>query len=94
MVAVWMAARHVGHVRFWRSFAAPVLAAGAMTVSALLVPGPLVPAVVLALVVYVVVVVAVERLLFRDDYEVFLGLVPSRLSAWSASRFRSGRRSA
>ena len=38
-VSVWMAARHVGHVRFWRWFAAPVLASGAMTASALLVPG-------------------------------------------------------
>ena len=55
VVSVWMAARHVGHVRFWRSFAAPLLASGAMTASALLVPGPLVPAVALALVVYVIV---------------------------------------
>jgi O-antigen/teichoic acid export membrane protein len=94
VVSVWMAARHVGRVRFWRSFAAPVLASGAMTVSALLVPGPLVPAVALALVVYAAVLYAAERLLFRDDLEVFLGLIPARFSAWSASRSRSGRRSA
>jgi O-antigen/teichoic acid export membrane protein len=94
VVAVWMAGRHVGHVRFWRSFAAPLLASGAMTASALLVPGPLVPAVALALVVYLIVLWGAERVLFRDDLEVFVGLLPNRLSAWSASRSRSGRRSA
>jgi hypothetical protein len=65
-----------------------------MTASALLVPGPLVPAVALALVVYVIVLWAAERVLFRDDLEVFVGLLPGRLSAWSASRSQSDRRSA
>ena len=94
VASVWLAGRRVGGVRFWRSFAAPVLASCAMTVSALLVPGPLVPAVALALIVYAVALLVAERLLFPDDLESFLGLVPRRLSAWSASRFRSGRRSA
>lgn len=93
-VSIGLAARHVGRVRFWRSFAAPAVACGAMTASALLVPGPLVPAVALSLVVYAVVLLAAERVLFRDDLEVFLGLLPARFSAWSASRSRSGRRSA
>jgi O-antigen/teichoic acid export membrane protein len=92
--SVWLAGRRVGGVRFWRSFAAPVAAAVAMTLSALAVPSPLVPGVALALAVYGVALVGAERLLFRDDFETFVGLVPSRLSAWSASRFRSGRRSA
>ncbi len=50
--------------------------------------------VALALVVYLIVLWGAERVLFRDDLEVFVGLLPSRLSAWSASRSRSGRRSA
>ena len=93
-VSIVLAGRRVGNVRFWRSFAGPVVASGAMTMSALAVPSPLVPAVALALLVYGVVLVLVERVLFRDDLEVFAGLLPSRLSAWSASRSRNGRRSA
>ena len=94
VASVLLAARRVGHVRFWRSFAGPVLAAGAMTVCALVVPSPLVPAVALALVVYAVVLFAVERLLFADDLAVFARVLPGRVSAWSASRSRNGRRSA
>ncbi len=89
-----LAGRKVGRVRFWRSFAGPVLASGAMTVSALALPSPLVPAAVLALIVYSVVLLALERLLFDDDLRVFLGVLPKRLSAWSGSRSRNGRREA
>jgi O-antigen/teichoic acid export membrane protein len=92
--SVWLAGRRVGGVRFWRSFAAPVLASVAMTLSALAVPSPLIPAAVLSLVVYALALLGAQRLLFPDDYDVFVGLVPRRLSAWSASRSRSGRRSA
>jgi hypothetical protein len=53
-----------------------------------------VPAAALALVVYAVVLLAVERLLFADDLAVFVRVLPSRVSAWSASRSRNDRRSA
>jgi O-antigen/teichoic acid export membrane protein len=86
-----LAGRRVGRVRFWRAFAGPVAASGAMALSALAVSSPLVPAAALALIVYGIVLYAVERLLFADDLGVFLGLLPRRLSAWSASRSRSGR---
>jgi O-antigen/teichoic acid export membrane protein len=86
-----LAGRRVGHVRFWRSFAGPLVAAAAMTLSALAVPSPLIPAAALALAVYGVVLYAFERLLFDDDLEVFVGLLPRRLSAGSASRSRSDR---
>jgi O-antigen/teichoic acid export membrane protein len=88
--SVVLAGRKVGRVRFGRSFAGPVVAAGAMTLCALVVPLPLVPAVALALLVYGLVLLAVERLLFGDDLMVFAGLLPERFSAWSASRSRSG----
>ncbi len=95
VVSVWLAGRRVGGgVRPWRSLSGPLVASGAMTLCALLVPGPLVPAVALALIVYGLVLWAVERLWFRDDLDVFVRLVPSRLSAWSTSRSRNGRRSA
>ena len=94
MVSVVLAARRVGDVRFWRSFAGPLVAGGAMTLSALAVAAPLVPAAVLALVVYGLAWLAVERLLFADDLEIFVRLLPRRLSAWSASRSRSDRREA
>ena len=89
-----LAGRKVGRVRFWRSFAGPVLASGAMTLSALALPSPLVPAAALALIVYAVVLLALERLLFDDDLRVFLGVLPKRFSAWSGSRSRNGRREA
>jgi len=92
--SVWLAARHVGRVRFWRSFAGPLLAAGAMTLVALAVPGPRVLCLALALVAYGATLLAVERLAFRDDLRIFLGVLPSRVTAWSRSRSRSGRRSA
>ena len=93
-VSVLLASRRVGHVRFWRSFAAPLVAGGAMTLSALAVAAPLVPGVALALAVYALAWLAVERLLFADDLEIFLGVLPRRLNAWSTSRSRSDRREA
>jgi O-antigen/teichoic acid export membrane protein len=94
VASVVLAGRRVGRVRFWRSFAGPVAAAGTMTLTALVVSSPLVPAVALAVVVYALTLFAVERLLFRDDLGVFVGLLPGRLTAWSASRSRSGQRGA
>ena len=90
IASLLLAGRRVGHVRFWRSFAGPLAAAAAMTLSALALSSPLIPAAAVALAVYCVVLYAVERLLFADDLEVFVGLLPGRLSAWSASRSRSG----
>jgi O-antigen/teichoic acid export membrane protein len=92
--SLWLAARRVGRVRFWRSFLGPLAAATAMTLTALAVPSPLVPAAALALVVYGLVLAAVERAAFPDDLRIFAGLLPGRLSAWSGSRSRTGRRSA
>ena len=90
VASLLLAGRRVGHVRFWRSFAGPLAAAAAMTLSARALSSPLIPAAALAIAVYCVVLYAVERLLFADDLEVFVGLLPARLSAWSASRSRSG----
>ena len=69
-VSIVLAGRRVGNVRFWRSFAGPVVASGAMTLSALAVPSPLVPAVALALLVYVRRAAGGRAaVLFRDDLE-------------------------
>jgi O-antigen/teichoic acid export membrane protein len=92
--SLWLASRRVGYVRLTRSFAGPLAGAGAMSLVALVAPGPPAVTLVLALLAYLGVFLGVERLLYREDLAILLGLLPRRLSAWSASRSRSGRRSA
>ena len=91
VASLWLAGRRIGGVRYWRAFAGPLIASVAMTLVALAVPGPLIPAVALALAVYVVALLAVERLAFRDDLEMFLNALPRRLSSLLPSRSRAGR---
>jgi O-antigen/teichoic acid export membrane protein len=92
--SVWLASRRIGGVQVARSFAGPLAGAGAMTLVALILPGPWVVALAVALVAYLAGLIATERLFFREDFGIFVGLLPNRVTAWSASRSRSGRGSA